>query len=267
MQPNGLMEFTLILSLAFCSVGLGQNEWTITVNRSISARRGSDVTIHCTFTCPPVQCDNKAQVIWKKRQGKTFDGKVNDANEFVFHENKTFVLERYREKTELVNKKGNKDKDCSLRIKNVTDSDGDIYVRLIAEKDQYSYYRDTVSIIVSNGNKTSPEDTANIPNNLSLLMYTTIFVPVAALVIIVILVGTLCLIKHKRKQSFTREESGYYANFSRASSNNTKSEVSCKTIDNLPEPNEVDDPVYVNTRGPLDHMDHTNNIYGNIDYS
>ncbi|CAJ1061633.1 uncharacterized protein LOC117813761 [Xyrichtys novacula] len=224
MQLNGLNEFSLMLILAFCSEGLGSGNWTITIDRTVTAQRGSDVTINCTFDCPSSHCSDNVQIYWKKRKGKSFDKADNSQNEFVFHKNKTFVLERYREKTKLVQDKGNKD--CSLKIQDVTDNDKDIYVRLITKSDKYSFYSNTVSIRVFDRKNTSPTvettTTAIIPTISPTTVYTAIFVPLSVLVIILIIIGTFCLMKHKRKQSMSREGSGYYANFPRASSNNAK---------------------------------------------
>ncbi|XP_074539101.1 uncharacterized protein LOC141800460 [Halichoeres trimaculatus] len=275
MQLIGLTEVTLILTLTFVSESLGNEEWTIKVDRTFHVPRGSDLTIPCRFDCP--SCDGKVSVFWKRRIGNNSDGNDNKKNEFVYHENESLVMDRYRHKTGLV--KDAKDvKNCTLRIQNVTLSDENIYVRLETEKNKYSFFKKTVSIFVSEipiSETSTPTPEAgtkkNNQNNSSAILYTAIFVPVSALMIIVILVGTFCFIKQRRKQSFTREDSGYYANFSRPSSNNAKSEVSSKKIDNLPEMNDVEDPVYVNVKDPVDRMDqnidNTNNIYANVNYS
>ncbi|XP_026227531.1 uncharacterized protein LOC113169939 isoform X2 [Anabas testudineus] len=108
----------------------------------------------------------------------------------------------------------------------------------------------------------------------STTVHVATFVPVSALVIIIIVSGIICYIKCKRSQTFTREESGYYANFSRASSNQAKSETLCKIHEDvkLPEPTVIDEPVYVNTEvtaaAPMaQSLDHKESIYANVDYS
>ncbi|XP_060906804.1 uncharacterized protein LOC132984136 isoform X2 [Labrus mixtus] len=255
MKLSGLIELTFLLILTSCAEGIGN--WTVNVNDHIEVGRGSSVTIDCTFKCPSTQCDGKVEVYWKKFQMSSFNTKDNDKYAFIYHKNDTYVLEKYRGRTELKNEGSG---DCSLEIKNVTENDSELYVRIITPSEQYSFYNNKVAIRV----------VAPAENN-SLQMYTTICVPVAALVILIIIVGVFCFIKHKRTQAFTREESGYYENFSRALSNDAKSEISCKKIDELPELKDIEEPVYVNMKDPLDRVDqsvdHTHNVYGNVDYS
>ncbi|KAI3360924.1 hypothetical protein L3Q82_013129 [Scortum barcoo] len=78
-------------------------------------------------------------------------------------------------------------------------------------------------------------------------IYIAIFVPIIALLIIILVIGIVCFMKHKRSKTFTREESGYYANFSRAFSSEAKREISCQTHDNkkLPEPKVIHEPTYL----------------------
>lgn len=128
------------------NTGLGQKGWTIYVNRTVLAMRGSEVIIHCRYQCPLLECNGTVLVHWKKRIGDSSDGRLKNQNEFVYHEKKEQVAERYRNKTQLLK---NGTKNCSLKIQNVTDNDQDLYVRLETQKHPYSFYNDTVSISVS----------------------------------------------------------------------------------------------------------------------
>uniref|UniRef100_UPI0037E8C195 uncharacterized protein n=1 Tax=Semicossyphus pulcher TaxID=241346 RepID=UPI0037E8C195 len=256
MKLKGLIEVSLILVLA--STSEVKENWTISVERNITAARGSNVTISCNFTCPPAHCNDNVHVYWKKLKGHLLDAIPNNQNEFIYHDNKTYVLEKYKGKTKLVPDSGN----CSLKINNVTENDTDIYVRIIS-KEKFSFYNYNISIFVNDLDKNKKNSSQSLA-----FMYPAILAPLAVLLILFI-AGIVFVMKHKRKKPVTREESGYYANFSRASSNNAKSEVSCKKIDKLPELN-IDDPVYGNVKGPgqMDQsMDQTNNIYANVGYS
>ncbi|TDH11983.1 hypothetical protein EPR50_G00066380 [Perca flavescens] len=88
-------------------------------------------------------------------------------------------------------------------------------------------------------------------------LYMAIFIPVAALLIIIVVVAIIFCIKKRRSQSFTREESGYYENVSRASSNQAKREESCIKQDNntLSEVKAIDEPVYINIEAIPSQMD------------
>ncbi|XP_020492989.2 uncharacterized protein [Labrus bergylta] len=268
MKLSGLIELTFLLILISNAEVTGN--WTVSVQDVIEAVRGSSVTINCTFSCPPVKCDGPVQVYWKKNQKSSFKTNDNDVNAFIYHKNDTYVLGKYRGRTELKNEG---ERDCSLEIKNVTEDDSKLYVRIITQSEKYSFYKNKVAIRVVDRNNTllDTNTTSDPKESNSQQMYMIICVPVAALVILIIIVGVFCFIKHKRTQAFTREESGYYANFSRALSNDAKSEISCKKIDELPELKDIEEPVYVNMKDPLDRVDqsvdHTNNIYGNVDYS
>lgn len=100
--------------------------------------------VPCTFTYPPELYTEDVQVYWKKPGRSNFDTDDIDKNSFVFHTNDTFVLEKYRGKTKLI---GNKDKgNCSLMIQGIKENEPNIYVRVIAKGDQYSFHLKFVSI-------------------------------------------------------------------------------------------------------------------------
>ncbi|XP_044065397.1 sialic acid-binding Ig-like lectin 10 isoform X2 [Siniperca chuatsi] len=280
MKLPGLIDLSLLLILTSTTKG---QTWNVSVTRHINALLGSDVDIPCTFTYPPEHHTKDVQVYWKKPERSTFNINDNDKNAFVFHTNETFVVEKYKGKTKLTGDKvkGN----CSLKIQNIMENEPNIYVRVIAKGDNYSFKTDFVSISVSGvtpvsldqdiivSSTSTPLTTAGTTKMGMTSIYTATFVPVALLLIIIFVAGIVFYIKHKRSQAFTREESGYYANFSTASSNQAKREAFCKKQDNkkLPELKAIDEPVYINIEAPpgqMDQsMDHTDNIYANEDYS
>lgn len=125
-------------------------KWDINVTRHISALKGSDVTIPCSFTYPPELHTKDVKVYWKK--GQISEVKTDDLekNAFVFHTNNAFVLEKYRGKTKLI---GNKDKgNCTLVIQDIRENEPFIYVRVIARGDQNSFQNNFVSITLSGEN-------------------------------------------------------------------------------------------------------------------
>ncbi|TNN68305.1 Sialic acid-binding Ig-like lectin 12 [Liparis tanakae] len=144
MKLMGLVDLTLILILASNSKG---QSWNISVTKPITATKGSNVTIKCTFTVPAAQSTPSVEVYWKKPERSKFKTFDNDRNAFVFHPNDTLVLEKYRGKTKLIGNKINGD--CSLKICGITDNVQNIYVRVIAKGDNYSFRANSVSISVS----------------------------------------------------------------------------------------------------------------------
>lgn len=119
--------------------------WTINVTRHINATLGSNVTIPCTFTYPLEHHTKNVEVYWKK-PGKKLHIKDKDPNPFVYHTNDTFVLEMYRGKTMLIGNKSNGN--CSLKILNVMENEPEIYVRIAAKGQNYSFKAHSVSISV-----------------------------------------------------------------------------------------------------------------------
>ncbi|KAG8010162.1 Myelin-associated glycoprotein [Nibea albiflora] len=151
MKLPGLIDLGLILILASHSKGQG---WKISVDPRFNTTVNSDVTIKCSFTIPSKFATENPKVYWKKNVRSTFDtGDKRDQNAFVYHPNATFVLKKYGGNTELIGdiKKGN----CTLKIKNIMDSDQGIYLRVIAN-DSYSFKRNLISIHVDDANSESP---------------------------------------------------------------------------------------------------------------
>ncbi|XP_035528122.1 uncharacterized protein LOC118335793 [Morone saxatilis] len=281
MKLPGLINLCLIVILASLSKG---QKWSINVPRHINATVGSHVTIPCTFTHPYAGNTPNVQVYWKTLSEK-FKYKTNDKDDFafIFHTNETFVIEKYRGKTMLI---GDKDKgNCSLKIKDIRFNEPRIYVRVVANNTRFSFKREFTNITVPGGmqdnslpitditftTEVTTIEMTKMTSTPSTQMYTAIFVPVAALLIIIFVGGIIFCIKHKRSKSFTREDSGYYANFRRTSSDQAKREGSYKKEDKkLPEPKAIDEPVYINMEAPPDQMDqsmdHTEGVYANVDY-
>ncbi|KAK2844406.1 hypothetical protein Q5P01_011065 [Channa striata] len=257
------LEQMKLLTLGFMLILASKGQcWNISVPEHINATLGSDVTIDCTFTCPKEYNMENVKVYWKKI-GKNIEIDEKEKNPFIYHTNKALVLEEYRHRTQLIGSatKGN----CSLLILNVRENESGLYVRLdTGGKDKkYSFMKYSVSIFVSGVNETQPERH----------IYVAISVPVAVLVIsIVIFIGIFCFVKHRRSHSLTRDESGYYANFTRPSLNQAKSEISSIKYEKtqMPQPKIIDEPVYINTEDATGRMDQrmelTETIYANVDY-
>ncbi|XP_059195904.1 uncharacterized protein LOC131976767 [Centropristis striata] len=281
MKLLGLIDLILILMLASPSKG---EIWKSTVfPKRINATLGSDQIINCTFYFPSEYLHDDIKVLWKK--GRSYREK-----EFLYHWNSSLVLPEYKGKTSLIYPVGPKMTEnetvakgnCSLKITNITKKEV-FHVRVFIKEEKngkYSFIKDAVSISLSGkqpvsappSNLTTPQlDTTSPPiltQTSNRWIYMSIFVPVGAFLIILFVTGMVFFIKHKRSQSFTREESGYYANFSRSSSSQAQREASCKK---LPEQKAIDEPIYINTEAPpvqMDQsMDHTENVYANVDYS
>lgn len=103
-----------------------------------------------------------------------------------------------------------------------------------------------------------------------------IYIPVSILSVALLLffsiLGIVFFKRIKRLQSVTREESGYYENFSKTTYQNERDSVSNKNVTKDPDITPakiIDDPVYENFQGPIDQINRMNqieNIYGNVDY-
>ncbi|XP_068180763.1 uncharacterized protein [Antennarius striatus] len=281
MKFPGLIHFTFTLTLALNSKG---QQWDINVPRKIFATLGSNVTIPCNFTYPPKHYTDDVHVFWKKPGRSNFHINDNDKNIFIFHPNDTFVLEKYRGKTKLC---GNKDKgSCCLIIQNIKENELNMYVRLIAKDDQYSFRNKYVSIYVHgatpvtlnpdtsyNPSPSFETRTTTMSQKMSTTTYEVIFAPVAGLLLIVLLsVGTAFYIKKNRSKSFAREESVHYANVRSVSSNQVKREVCCaQQINKKLRGLEIDEPVYINLEASSVQTDerrhHDDQIYANMDHS
>ncbi|XP_041845189.1 uncharacterized protein LOC121642484 [Melanotaenia boesemani] len=275
MQPLILTGLSVILLLPSYSIA---KPWEVHVEKNISTRRGSPVTIDCKFEYPPEQKTNNVTIYWKTEGSSSCSTTSNDNNAFIFHPDETCVISQYKGKTKLI---GDKTKgNCSLQIQKLMDTSLKIYLRVVGFNDCFSFREDPIYISENGVDPvtdkpdlqaimTTLEPMSSPTTNGTFSLYLVIFIPLAALLIIA-LTGVTVYAKHKRSQTFTREESGYYMNFSRASSNLPKSET-CNTLDvQHPEPKIIDEPVYINaqesTTPTSQSMDHTDNVYANVDY-
>ncbi|XP_030249235.1 paired immunoglobulin-like type 2 receptor beta isoform X2 [Sparus aurata] len=279
MKLPGLIGAGLILILASPSKG---QEWNVNVTRHIKATLGKDVTIPCTFTYPPKLHTDNIKVYWKKMKAGECPSTTADKNQNIFDSENKCLLPEYKGRTKLIG--DIKSKNCTLLIRNIAANEDNIYVRIIA-LEPYSFKKHTVSISVDGQFKhvthipdtfTTFEattiferNTTDTTLNSSTPIYVAISVAVVALVIIIILGigGIVFWKKRKRSRTLIRQHSGYYANFSRTSSNQTKRDASCeKQGKDLSEPKVIDEPIYLNMEAPPEQMDDADNIYANVDY-
>ncbi|XP_073341942.1 uncharacterized protein [Pagrus major] len=281
MKLPALIGLGLILILASPSKG---EEWSVSVQSHINATLGKDVTIPCTFTYPSKYKTNNLTVYWKKKEPGKYHADPNDEqdkNPNIYHPNKEYVLEGYKERTKLIG--DTKRNNCTLLIRNITGNENNIYVRILAAH-RYSLKNVTVSIsvdgvkhvtrkpdITSPTSEATPISGTNATAVTSMTStYVAISVAVAALIIIIILGigGIVFWKKRKRSRSLIGQQSGYYVNFSRTSSNQAKRDASCQKQDkDLSEPKVIDEPIYLNVEAPPEQMDDMDNIYANVDYT
>ncbi|XP_051921510.1 sialoadhesin-like [Hippocampus zosterae] len=278
-QP--LIELAIIiLILAAHSKG---ETWGVKVNRSITAVKGQSVTVPCTFSYPPMYHTENLGLFWKLFQRSAFKTYDLDTNAFIYHPNSTFVVTRYQGKTSLIARKNGRS--CTLKIKNLMDSKLVIYFRIVAKK-SFSFYNQSVMITTSGldampgtfnpgiifPTSAIPKDSQSLSNrNMLQTICIAVFVPLAA-VVILLAAGLLLWKRHARSQSFGREGSGYYANFSRKSPNQaTRKEMNNKHNDKkLPESKVIEEPVYINLQqatGQPDGRGGDHSIYENVDHA
>ncbi|XP_061572572.1 uncharacterized protein LOC133428892 [Cololabis saira] len=253
-----LICFSLTLTLLSYSKG---DDWSINVTRSFNVTKGSDVTVLCSFTYPSQYHTDDVQVYWKTRGQSECSRKDLDRNAFVFHPNDTCVLPKYRRKTKVIGDKAGGN--CSLQIRNIMVNEPFMYVRVSGRGRDYSFKKDYISISVKAMSNTSVDD--------NLQLYLAIFIPVAAIALIIFVTGIVIYTTRERSQTFSREESKFYVNFSKRSSNPSKSETSCETDFKASEKKVIDEPIYINYEGRTEELsqslDNIDSIYANVDYS
>ncbi|XP_077577739.1 uncharacterized protein LOC144199765 [Stigmatopora nigra] len=275
--------FTFAAILVLTSHSYGQR-WKLDVKQHYKGSKGDAVTIPCTFTYPVEHHMNNPQLFWKLFGEKsTFNTYDKDLNAFIYHPNSTFVEERYRGKTRLVQ---NNSRSCTLKIAKLMDEELKIYFRIIAKGNNYSFIRESVTISqtgladIQVALNTGPV----VPTSANLLqderkrnglqtIFIAIFVPLAA--VLMITVGFVIWNKQRRSQSLVRDESGYYANFSRASPSKDTRDKKKEDSKSLPDKKIVDEPVYINVQRAVAHtdtstafgMDNKDNIYENVHLS
>ncbi|TNN02432.1 sialic acid-binding Ig-like lectin 10 [Takifugu flavidus] len=234
MRLPGHVVLSLILLLASGSKG---QSWDINVTSSIFAPPGSNVTIPCVFTYPRQFYTNDVQVYWKRGERSQFTVNDQDKNAFVYHTNDTWVLKRYRGKTKII---GNKDKgNCSLMIQDVDQNDTNLYLRVIAKGNQYSFYRDSVSITLLYGTHAPSNDSDTITESATLMTPLHMTIVVTLIALLILFIGAVLVIRQKWYVSIIRKDSGYSESFNRPTENHASS-------GKPPEEKFTEDPVYIN---------------------
>ncbi|XP_061572558.1 sialic acid-binding Ig-like lectin 13 isoform X2 [Cololabis saira] len=114
------------------------SSWTARIPSSVTGLLGSCVVIPCSFNYPdPQKTHPEFTGIW-----------VNDADGYIFHPQGSPMLQQYRGRTKLV---GNiRDKNCSLKIERLQESDsGSFFFRIeIKDYNSFSYKDQKVTISV-----------------------------------------------------------------------------------------------------------------------
>nr|XP_057940881.1 myelin-associated glycoprotein-like isoform X2 [Doryrhamphus excisus] len=266
--------FQLVLILILVTNSKGET-WGVNVTRSFTAERGKSVTIPCTFSVPPQEYHENIQLFWKVPVRSTFNTYDRDGNAFIFHPNRTFVLKEYQGKTELLGQRNGQPKNCTLRISHFMNNQLRIYLRIIGKTNNYTFGKNIVTISVSG--KGVLDKAEPVTGQISQTLNIAIFVPLAALFILLAsAAGFVVWRKQSRSQSLVRECSGYYANFSRASSNQATRKENCQKKDNkkLSDVKVIDEPVYINMQHPTGQLKpevdqergHKESIYANVDH-
>ncbi|MEQ2177602.1 hypothetical protein GOODEAATRI_005202 [Goodea atripinnis] len=224
------LPILLYLSLMWILRSQAQDhDWKININRTLNATKGSNITIMCQFYFPSTQNTNNFGVYWKTEGQSECSKNDNDKKAFAFHPILRCVDSNFRHRTKLI---GNKSKgNCSLQIFNIREGEPKIYLRVTGSNDNYSFVKDPVIIYVDGQkltslNHTDPPFNTTATNSMSgshddgkkIKLYLTTFVPVLG-VLVVVAAGTVAYKIRKSSYRFEREESGYYVNFRRTSSN------------------------------------------------
>lgn len=259
MSPLMWIEMMLILSQASGTSGV---DWKADYPKVVLTKMGEDVTIPCNVTYPPSPSKELVQAYWK-RQGKIkLTINDNDKNEFLYHPINTFVIKSFQNRTNLTGNvtKGN----CSLNIKGIEEGDmGNFYyLRIATGANNFSFINQLVSIQIS-----------VFEDALSTTTYIATTVPVVAVLLVAVL-GSVWFFKYrKRSRGVTKQESGYYANFTMTTPTTKPERVKTtkkKDDTQIPPPKVIDEPVYGNVQGPgdpMDSMDQMDSVYANVDHA
>lgn len=302
-----LQSWILLFFTATVISALNNEGWTADVKRRIDESFDTNVVIPCRFSYPPKYRSNDVQVFWKKDVTKKKSRDREARNPFIFHPDPSKVMESYRGRTALV---GNvNDGNCSLQINKTRNDESDLYLR-VHVGENYSFYNSLVSISVTGakavGAVTLPAGTRpeTIPPAVTEInpfpdathqttsaylakmfsesattqrpatkLHLLISVPIAAALIAGIASVTVFVLcrKYGRSRSIERDSSGYYANFSRTTMNQTKNELPgltqgvteerrVKVIDDEPVYNNIQSLSYQHS-GPMGTEE---SIYANV---
>uniref|UniRef100_A0A8C7CEF7 Ig-like domain-containing protein n=1 Tax=Oncorhynchus kisutch TaxID=8019 RepID=A0A8C7CEF7_ONCKI len=130
-----LTALTKLFPTAISVMGVDASSWTADVPKSVSGLRGSCIVIPCSFNYPePEKKPSKFTGIWLKGTHDT-----------IFHPDISNIIKDYRGRTELVGDL--RQKNCSLRIDPLHDSDKGSFTFRIEMEDHnnYSFYFLSVS--------------------------------------------------------------------------------------------------------------------------
>ncbi|XP_020360485.1 uncharacterized protein LOC109907114 isoform X1 [Oncorhynchus kisutch] len=284
MSPLMWIVMMLILSQASGTSGV---VWKADYPKVVFTKLGEDVTIPCNVTYPPSQSKGPIQAYWKRWGNTQLNINDNDKNEFLYHPNNTFVIKSFQTRTNLTGNitKGN----CSLKINII--QHGDIghfyYLRIATGADNFSFKKELVSIQISGTSgtiSTIPKDMSNTVDSTTTVPLTTTentlpkatYIATTVSVVAVLLVAVLGIVwffkYRKRARGVTKQESGYYANFTMTTPTTKPERVNTTKKDDtqVPPPKVIDEPVYGNVQGPddpMDSMDQMDSVYANVDHA
>ncbi|XP_054903976.1 uncharacterized protein LOC129371419 isoform X2 [Poeciliopsis prolifica] len=249
MQLPILFYLTVMWILLSQAKDTGDPKWKINVNQNITATKGSNIIIFCTFETPPEQKTN-ITVYWKTNGRSSCSRNDNDKLAFAFHPSSSCIDPHFQGRTKLIGEAS--DGNCSLQIFNIRKTEPSIYVRVSGRSNYYSFKKHAVKFYVDEKNLTSAMPDVHDDGNIK--MYLAIFVPLP-IILIIAAAGIVAYKTYKRSHTFKRQESGYYANFRQASSTTAKSESICETSNQInPDPN-VYEPIYLNIQISANQMD------------
>ncbi|CAB1333907.1 unnamed protein product [Coregonus sp. 'balchen'] len=254
MRPLMWIEMMLILSQASGASGV---DWKANYPKVVFTNMEDDVTIPCNVTYPTSPSKKPIQAYWKRLGPTELNITDNDKNEFLYHPNNTFVIKSFQTRTMLIGNvsKGN----CSLEIKRIQNGDmGPFYFRIATGANNFSFIKELVYINISGTSGTIP----TIPKDKSNTVVAVLLVSV---------LGSVWFFKYRKRCVITKQESGYYANFTMTTPTTKPERVKTtkkKDDAQVPPPKVIDEPVYGNVQypnDPMDGMDQMDSVYANVD--
>uniref|UniRef100_A0A8C8GU78 Ig-like domain-containing protein n=1 Tax=Oncorhynchus tshawytscha TaxID=74940 RepID=A0A8C8GU78_ONCTS len=133
-----LTALTKLFPTAISVMGVDASSWTADVPKSVSSLRGSCIVIPCSFNYPePEKKPSKFTGIWFKGTHDT-----------IYHPDSSNIIKAYRGRTELVGDL--RQKNCSLRINPLHDSDKGSFTFRIEMEDHNNYsFLTAITVIFS----------------------------------------------------------------------------------------------------------------------